>query len=228
MELLFFYLFAGLLLFSAIMVIRVENPVHAVLYLVLVFCLNSFILLLIGAEFLSLLLLIVYVGAIAILFLFVVMMLPIKNTKASTTFLQDIPIGVFIGFILAAELILIVNAELPTISLGELYRVGKFNFSKVFFEENYAILAYYFKDFPTTSGQNVYGLAQGFENAKAFGIFLFTNNYYYVLIAGFILLLGIVGAVMLARHDVKTVHKQEIYQQLSRRSENSVLKARFE
>ena len=84
MELYMFYGFAALLLFAASMVIRVENPVHAVLFLVLVFCLNSCLLFFIGAEFLSLLLLVVYVGAIAILFLFVVMMLPIKNQKISS------------------------------------------------------------------------------------------------------------------------------------------------
>jgi len=79
MELFLFYAFTAILLSSAFMVIRVENAVHAVLYLVIVFCSHSALLLLLSVEFLALLLLVIYIGAIAILFLFVVMMITLKK-----------------------------------------------------------------------------------------------------------------------------------------------------
>jgi NADH-quinone oxidoreductase subunit J len=223
-ELYMFYGFAALLLFAASMVIRVQNPVHAVLFLVLVFCLNSCLLFLIGAEFLSLLLLVVYVGAIAILFLFVVMMLPIKNQKISTT-LQNIPIGVMIGFIFAVVLIMIISTELPSINKKDLvypYLWTMFDIETGGLNRDGTILRY----IPFEHYQPQI-LLYGKENAKAFGILLYTNNFYYVLIAGLILLLGIVGAVMLTRHELKKSYKQEIHHQMSRRSFNAILKAKI-
>lgn len=216
-------MFATLLIVSAFLVIRAENPVHAVLYLVLVFCLNSCILLIIGAEFISLLLLIVYVGAIAILFLFVVMMLPIKNNRNSTI-LQDLPLGMFIAGILAIEMIAIVNNELPTSDAND------FTYWALYHE--LACLKTYtyvdiMKECPTIQ-TDFKNFMNGQENAKAFGIFLYTHNYYYVIIAGFILLLAIVGAVMLARQDLKKPHKQNISHQMSRRFENAVLKLQIQ
>src|SRR5690349_4004065 len=110
MELLLFYAFTTILISSAFMVIRVENAVHAVLYLVIVFCSHSALLLLLGIEFLALLLLVIYIGAIAILFLFVVMMLTLKEKRQSTT-LQDFPIGFSIGFLLFLVIFVALHQE---------------------------------------------------------------------------------------------------------------------
>jgi NADH-quinone oxidoreductase subunit J len=101
----FFYLFASLMIISAFMVIVARNPVHSVLYLILAFVCASGIFLLAGAEFLAMLLVVVYVGAVAVLFLFVVMMLDVDFAELKQGFLQVLPIGAVIGVLLAIELI---------------------------------------------------------------------------------------------------------------------------
>src|SRR3954449_3851968 len=105
---LFFYLYAGVCIASAFMVIASRNPVHSVLFLILVFFNAAGLFLLLGAEFLAMILLVVYVGAVAVLFLFVVMMLDIDFSELRAGILEYAPIGALIGIILAAELIVVV------------------------------------------------------------------------------------------------------------------------
>ena len=107
---LFFYLFAGLCVASAFMVIAAKNPVHSVLYLILAFVNAAGLFVMIGAEFLAMILIVVYVGAVAVLFLFVVMMLDVDVTELKQGALQYLPIGVLIGGIFIAELLLVVGA----------------------------------------------------------------------------------------------------------------------
>ena len=102
-----FYLFAGVTVGSAVMVIAARNPVHSVLFLILAFCNSAGLFVLMGAEFLAMILVVVYVGAVAVLFLFVVMMLDINFTELREGFLQYLPIGALVGIILMAELVLI-------------------------------------------------------------------------------------------------------------------------
>lgn len=102
-----FYLFAALMIFSALMVVTVKNPVHAVLFLILAFINAAGLFLLTGAEFLAMILVIVYVGAVAVLFLFVVMMLDISFAELKKGFLKNILIGGPIAAILLAELIVV-------------------------------------------------------------------------------------------------------------------------
>jgi len=102
-----FYLFAATAVASGVMVISARNPVHSVLFLILAFFNSAGLFVLIGAEFLAMILVVVYVGAVAVLFLFVVMMLDINFTALREGFLQYLPIGALIGIILAAELILV-------------------------------------------------------------------------------------------------------------------------
>ena len=99
-----FYLFATVLVFSAVMVITAKNPVHSVLFLVLAFFNTSGLFVLMGAEYIAMLLVVVYAGAVAVLFLFVVMMLDINFVELRQGFLQYAPLGVTIGIILLAEL----------------------------------------------------------------------------------------------------------------------------
>ncbi|MEJ1993963.1 MAG: NADH-quinone oxidoreductase subunit J [Limibacillus sp.] len=105
-----FYLLAGIIVASAIMVIAARNPVHSVLFLILAFVNASGIFVLMGAEFLAMILVVVYVGAVAVLFLFVVMMLDINIVELRQGFLQYLPIGALIGLVLLAELILVFGA----------------------------------------------------------------------------------------------------------------------
>ncbi|GEQ96694.1 NADH:ubiquinone oxidoreductase subunit J [Iodidimonas gelatinilytica] len=104
-----FYLFASITVFSGFMVIASRNPVHSVLFLILAFFNASGLFLLLGAEFLAMLLIIIYVGAVAVLFLFVVMMLDINYTEMREGFLQYLPIGALIGLIVLVELIMVVG-----------------------------------------------------------------------------------------------------------------------
>ena len=101
----FFIVFSALMLFSAVMVIWAKNPVHSVLFLILTFFNAAGLFVLAGAEFLAMLLVIVYVGAVAVLFLFVVMMLDVDFSELKAGFMKNAPLGLLVGAILAAELI---------------------------------------------------------------------------------------------------------------------------
>ncbi len=107
---LFFYLFASLCVASAFMVIASKNPVHAVLFLILAFVNASGLFILLGAEFLAMILVVVYVGAVAVLFLFVVMMLDVDFVELREGFLQYLPVGGLVGVIFLAELLLVLGA----------------------------------------------------------------------------------------------------------------------
>src|SRR5499427_619658 len=108
---LFFYLFAGICVASAFMVIAARNPVHSVLFLILAFVNAAGLFVLLGAEFLAMILIVVYVGAVAVLFLFVVMMLDVDFAELGQGFLDYLPIGVPIGIVFLIELLLVVGAR---------------------------------------------------------------------------------------------------------------------
>src|SRR5256885_3583967 len=107
---LFFYLFAGLCVASAFMVIAAKNPVHSVLFLILAFFSAAGLFVLLGAEFLAMLLVVVYVGAVAVLFLFVVMMLDVDFAELRQGFARYMPIGGLIAGGLAVEMIIVSTA----------------------------------------------------------------------------------------------------------------------
>ena len=105
----FFYLFAGVCIAAALMVIASKNPVHSVLFLILAFVNAAGLFILMGAEFLAMILVIVYVGAVLVLFLFVVMMLDVDFAELRQGFLQYLPIGAFLGIMVLTELVLVVG-----------------------------------------------------------------------------------------------------------------------
>ena len=109
-EAIVFYLFAGVMVASAVMVISARNPVHSVLFLILCFFNAAGLFVLLGAEFLAMILVVVYVGAVAVLFLFVVMMLDIDFAQLRQGFLKYAPIGAAVGLVLLAELVLVGGA----------------------------------------------------------------------------------------------------------------------
>ena len=108
----FFYLFAGLTVIAAMMVILARNPVHAVLWLILAFFNAAGLFLLLGAEFLAMILVVVYVGAVAVLFLFVVMMLDVDFAALRAGFIRNAPLGLIVGAIVLAELITVLGFRL--------------------------------------------------------------------------------------------------------------------
>ena len=115
-----FYFFSFIVIFSAIMVISSKNPVHSVLFLILSFVNTSGLFVLLGAEFLAMILIVVYVGAVAVLFLFVVMMLDINFIKFREGFLQYLPFGLLLGFVLLIELLMIfLSGNLKNMTLIE-------------------------------------------------------------------------------------------------------------
>ncbi len=113
-EALAFYLFASVTIASAVVVISARNPVHSVLFLILAFFNAAGLFVLLGAEFLAMILVIVYVGAVAVLFMFVVMMLDINFVALRQGFLQYLPLGGMIGLVLVAELLAILGAWIIT------------------------------------------------------------------------------------------------------------------
>src|SRR3974390_1893897 len=106
----FFYLFAGITVASAVMVIASRNPVHSVLFLILAFVNAAGLFVLMGAEFLAMILIVVYVGAVAVLFLFVVMMLDVDFAELRQGFLSYLPVGALVGAVLLTELLVVVGA----------------------------------------------------------------------------------------------------------------------
>jgi len=122
-----FYFFSFVTVLSALMVISSRNPVHSVLFLILSFVSSSGLFILLGAEFLAMILIVVYVGAIAVLFLFVVMMLDINFVKLREGFLQYLPFGILLGLVLLIELIMIfLSDELKNITLIEYKALSTF------------------------------------------------------------------------------------------------------
>jgi NADH-quinone oxidoreductase subunit J len=121
----FFYLFAAVVTASAFMVISARNPVHSVLFLILAFFNAAGLFLLMGAEFLAMILVVVYVGAVAVLFLFVVMMLDVDFAELREGFLQYLPVGALVGIIVLIELIMVVggwaiSSEAPRLAAQKL------------------------------------------------------------------------------------------------------------
>ncbi len=106
---LFFYLFAGVCVASAFMVIAAKNPVHSVLFLILAFVNAAGLFVMMGAEFLAMILIVVYVGAVAVLFLFVVMMLDVDFAELRQGFLSYLPVGALVGVVVLIELLLVVG-----------------------------------------------------------------------------------------------------------------------
>jgi NADH-quinone oxidoreductase subunit J len=105
-----FYIFGALAVGAGVLVVSSRNPVHSVLFLILAFFNAAGLFVLIGAEFLAMILLIVYVGAVAVLFLFVVMMLDIDFADLRSGFVRYLPIGALVGFVLLAELVLVIGS----------------------------------------------------------------------------------------------------------------------
>ena len=141
-----FYLFSSIAVLSALMVISAKNPVHSVLFLILSFVNAAGLFVLLGAEFLAMILVVVYVGAVAVLFLFVVMMLDINFIKLREGFLQYLPFGALLGIVLVIELGILyltdtssnINSSLSSLesSINELENtkmIGQILYTKYFF-----------------------------------------------------------------------------------------------
>jgi NADH-quinone oxidoreductase subunit J len=181
----FFYLFAAVAVASAVMVIAARNPVHSVLFLILTFFNAAGLFLLLGAEFLAMILVVVYVGAVAVLFLFVVMMLDVDFVELRQGMLSYLPVGATIGLILLVELALV---------------VGTWTFAP---------------DLVKTIAQPV-PPADQVQNTEALGRILYTDYVFYFQLAGLVLLVAMIGAIVLTLRHKAGVKRQDIAVQVAR------------
>jgi NADH-quinone oxidoreductase subunit J len=180
---LFFYVFAGVCIASAAMVILSKNPVHSVLFLILAFVNAAGLFVLMGAEFLAMILIVVYVGAVAVLFLFVVMMLDVDFAELREGFLTYLPIGGVIAFIFLFELLLVVGA----------WVIG-----------------------PQVVRTSPIPNLDAVTNTAALGQVLYTRYIYYFQIAGVVLLIAMIGAIVLTLRHKPNVRRQNIADQVAR------------
>lgn len=184
------------------MIIFARNPVHSVLFLILAFCNVSCLLLLIESEFLALIFIIVYVGAIAVLFLFVVMMLNVKLSELNENVIRYLPIGGVLGIIFLFEIALIFRNDLvPTLS----------------FESGYSILNDLHLRRPALKSWSF--MLDRSSNIQLFGQVLYSDYVYLFIISSMILLVSMIGAIVLTLHKRVNVKKQDIFKQVSRNYE---------
>ena len=189
----FFYIFSAIAIISAIMVTVSKNTVHSVFFLILDFISISCLFIMIGAEFLGMIMLIVYVGAVAVLFLFVVMMLNVAQQKnqwfLSSDSSKHIPVGLFISTIIFFELIIVIG--------GWKYKPDLLN-----------------KADPST----IYSLS----NTHSLGQVLYTDYIHVFQISGMILLVAMIGAIVLTFRQREGVKKQSYIKQISRERSEGV------
>ena len=189
----FFYTFSFIAVISAIMVTVSKNTVHSVFFLILDFISISCLFIMIGAEFLGMIMLIVYVGAVAVLFLFVVMMLNVAQQKnqwfISTTSSKHIPVGIIISTLIFFELIIVIG--------GWKYKPDLFN-------------------------SNNFDITSEVSNTHSLGQVLYTDYIHVFQISGMILLIAMIGAIVLTFRKREGVKKQSYIKQISRERFESV------
>lgn len=185
-----FYFFSILTLSSAALVIASSNPIHSVLFLVLVFCSTSGLFILLEADFIAMIFIMVYVGAIAVLFLFVVMMLNVRVVQFNITMLRYLPLGGLIGLIFLFELFLIIDSDLiPLLGINPK---------------------------PSITYYGWVDKIDALTSISAIGRILYTNYFFLFLIAGMILLVAMIGAIVLTMYRREGVRRQDVYDQVSR------------
>ncbi|MCA6110610.1 NADH-quinone oxidoreductase subunit J [Bradyrhizobium cenepequi] len=183
---LFFYLFAAVCVASAVMVVVSRNPVHSVLYLILAFVNASGLFVLMGAEFLAMILIVVYVGAVAVLFLFVIMMLDVDFSELREGFIEYLPVGLVIGGIFMFELLLIVGAWVIN---------------------------------PAVTKTITAAIPTNVSNTEALGLVLYTKYIFYFQLAGLVLLVAMIGAIVLTLRHKAYIKRQDITVQNARTPE---------
>jgi len=207
LELFLFYLFSSLGLGSAGLVVAATNPIHSVLFLILLFCNSAGLLLLLEVEFLAMVFIVVYVGAIAVLFLFVVMMLNIQLAEKVESRSRYVPVAALVGSLCAFELFLVVEGDLvPKLrgSQGQEALPGP-------------------NPVPWIQTQNLW------TNVEAIGQVLYTHFYLGTILAGIILLVAMLGAIVLTcsvhamQRGATQVRRQQIFEQVGRDFSHTIL-----
>lgn len=198
-EVTLFYFFSALVIFSGLFVIISKNPIHSILFLVFTFFNTAALLIILGVEFLAMLFLVVYVGAVAVLFLFVIMMLNVKIAKVEESFYYYLPIGIFLGLIFLFEIFLVI-------------------------ENNFFLLQVQnFEHFYPNSFISWDDHLIATTNIEVLGSIMYSYYSYFFIVASLILLVAMIGAIMLTLHRRNDVRRQEIYRQVERNFENTII-----
>ena len=197
-----FYMFAAVLVLSALMVISARNPVHSVLFLILGFFNAGGLFVLLGAEFIAMILVIVYVGAVAVLFLFVVMMLDISFADLRKGAMQYVPMGLMIGGLLLAELVTVYTAwvSAPSVVAAATQAAGQ----------------------TITMDGVIPPVVEAVTNTEALGRVLYTDYIFPFQVSGLILLVSMVGAIVLTLRQRAGVRRQKVAEQNQRRREDVI------
>lgn len=193
-----FYLFSSLTLVSGALVIQARNPVHSVLFLILVFFNASGLLVLLGLDFFALIFLVVYVGAIAVLFLFVVMMLNIRVAEISEKRLRYLPVGGVLGVLFLFEICILIDNDLIPLLYYDIENTALL--------QNYSELSFIdWRTYLTTS-----------HTIEALGNLLYTYYFYFFLVASLILLVAMIGAIVLTMQKGIRIKRQQVFLQNTR------------
>lgn len=195
METILFIFFSVLTLMCAMFVITSKNPIHSVLFLVLVFFNVSGLLIMLGVEFLALLFLIVYVGAIAVLFLFIIMMLSIKIPEYKTVIYRYLPIGIILGTGFLCEILMVFESELSFLITSPF---GNLSFNDFYLNS----IVFWNSDIVQVT------------NIEVFASVLYTHYAYLFVVSGVILLVSMIGSITLTLHRRIDVKRQKIYKQV--------------
>ena len=183
-----------------------KNPIHSILFLALVFLSTSCIFILIGIEFIAMLFLVVYLGALVVLFLFVVMMLNVKILELKERFIKYIPLGGFIGLIFLIEVLYLISNSLT----GES--------SLLLRNKSESLIKLEHKD---------YSIINVYTNIEYLAQVLYTEYSYFFILAGMILLVAMIGSIILTLNQELINKRQEIYTQIDRGIETSIAKKKL-
>ncbi len=217
---LFFYLFAGVCIACAFMVIAARNPVHSVLYLILAFVNASGLFVMLGAEFLAMILIVVYVGAVAVLFLFVIMMLDVDFAELRQGFLQYLPLGALLGAVAVLFLFVIMMLDVDFAELRQGFLqylpLGALLFFIFVLELGGVVFTWAFvPDISQSLASPIQPLAT-VSNTAALGQVLYTRYIYFFQASGLVLLVAMVGAIVLTLRHKPNVKRQNVEEQVAR------------
>lgn len=215
MKELLFIILSLLIIISAIMVIASKNPIHSIFFLVLVFVGNTGLLLILNVEFIAMLFLVVYVGAILVLFLFVIMMLNVRIVELRERFVRYLPIGGFIGFVFFIEILFVINENLLPDYVTILEMI---NLKSTFSNEINNSLNW---DLELLVYNNFFEILN-LTNIQQISLLLYTKYVYLFILSGLILLVAMIGAIALTLNQ-KFKHKyQDIYKQTNKKLNESI------
>lgn len=196
MENLYFFLFfylAFIIILNSLLIIFSNNPIHSIFFLILVFICSTILLLLLGVEFIAMLFLIIYIGAITVLFLFVIMMLNVKIIEFNEKFVMYLPIGIFLSLLFLIEIFYLIKNNLVTWDLYFFELSNRIKYLELLYDDNYI---------DTITILN---------NVQQLAVSLYSKFGYLFILSGIILLIAMLGAIVLTLNKHFKNKRQDYY-----------------